>query len=236
MTLVEEDESTLIFDDVDKQNANLNNALVARVLTTKFLFLSTLQSKSKALAKALGDIIGEILKVHEDSVEKVPALSNKKTPDSWPLLLAESSKRQQNNSPGAIIPRSTQSIRTEASSQFSLAIVVNKPIVKALDVDDLSDLYIPDVGTIATYPPIPSTIYTPHGGSSFKPLQMNTVATTDVVICSTTKQSTNKENTSPNRISKRQPDNLSMRKTLKRCKGPKQILFSLTLSSRDEPN
>jgi hypothetical protein len=50
------------------------------------------------------------------------------------------------------------------------------------------------------------------------------------------KQFADKENASPNRILKRQSDSLSMRKTLKRCRGPKQALFSPTLSPVDEPN
>ncbi|XP_030494901.1 uncharacterized protein LOC115710690 [Cannabis sativa] len=47
MTIVEEEEPPLILDDVEVQNDNLDTVLVARVLTTKSVFLSTFQKQMK---------------------------------------------------------------------------------------------------------------------------------------------------------------------------------------------
>ncbi|KAF4382154.1 hypothetical protein F8388_008640 [Cannabis sativa] len=97
-------------------------------------------------------------------------------------------------------------------------------IVESVDVDDLFDIFIPDVGTIATYPPNPTLSYAPPHAHCLKPLQISTNAATDAVICSSVKHAVDKENTSPNRLIKRKSDNISLRKTLKRCRGPTQAM------------
>ncbi|KAM6569413.1 hypothetical protein CsatB_017398 [Cannabis sativa] len=104
---------------------------------------------------------------------------------------------------------------------------------------DLSDLYMPNVGQqagiVATYPP--ETMHT-------QPLNVRTAATshhiqyptmTDSTICMLpTGADCDKENSSPNRANKRLPEKLSLRKTLKRCRGPKPILSTSELSTDTE--
>uniref|UniRef100_A0A803NW03 Zinc knuckle CX2CX4HX4C domain-containing protein n=1 Tax=Cannabis sativa TaxID=3483 RepID=A0A803NW03_CANSA len=491
MTIVEEDDSPLILDDVELQNNTLDTVLVARVLTTKSVFLSTFQkqmkdhwngrfqttitekppdlfvlsfgcegdkqrvllkepyhfqnhhivlytpsvlqkvtsddlifspfwvqcyrlpflSKSKTLAKALGNIIGEFLEVHEDSLEEgwgpflrfrvklnvtkpllrgrniqlrqtrdkfwvdfryerlpewcmecgrlghpfqkcmiwmekidngiepelpygpelkgaalptsgydryrtdfskgnawplltrlarnsitsaVPAITRRPLPQPCPLLQGESSEDQQrtNNLTASVQSRvstmgSNMNITATVTSQYPISHekpattamlssslvnstpattvkftpallngLVNKQsdvnfnnvgssptvlpttnhAIDSVDVDDLSNIFIPDIGTIATYPPNPTLTHAPHHCNSNQALKISTNVATDAVVCSSVRQSMDKENASPNRFFKRQSDNISLRKTLKRCRGPTQAMYSPNLSTREDTN
>uniref|UniRef100_A0A803PLN9 Uncharacterized protein n=1 Tax=Cannabis sativa TaxID=3483 RepID=A0A803PLN9_CANSA len=98
------------------------------------------------------------------------------------------------------------------------------PAVAILNVDDLTYLYIPDIcinhNTNVTYPPMSTTVHAPLNGTDFHHAKMNPFTTTDAVINTTLRQNVDKENNSPNRLSKRLPENISTRKILKRCRGP----------------
>uniref|UniRef100_A0A803QNY0 Reverse transcriptase domain-containing protein n=1 Tax=Cannabis sativa TaxID=3483 RepID=A0A803QNY0_CANSA len=118
----------------------------------------------------------------------------------------------------------------------SKSLNTSKARTDLVDVDDLSDIFIPDVGTIATYPPNPTLSYVPSNAPSLKLLQNSTSTATDAVVCSSVRQVVDKENTSPNRLFKRQPDNTSLRKTLKRCRGLTQPMFSPSLSTGEDTN
>uniref|UniRef100_A0A803PXI7 Uncharacterized protein n=1 Tax=Cannabis sativa TaxID=3483 RepID=A0A803PXI7_CANSA len=105
---------------------------------------------------------------------------------------------------------------------------------------ELSDLYMPSVGHpigyIATYPPIVATMNTFNPNSVLVSLQLAYLKMFDSIICMTAGAGIDKENNSPNRVRKRQPEKMSMRKTLKRCKGPKPTLPVLNFSTDDETN
>uniref|UniRef100_A0A803Q0X0 Zinc knuckle CX2CX4HX4C domain-containing protein n=1 Tax=Cannabis sativa TaxID=3483 RepID=A0A803Q0X0_CANSA len=283
MTLAEEDESTLILDDVDVQNSNLDIVLVARVLTTKFVFLSTLQRQIKDywngrlgpflwfrvkcdvtkpllrgrniqlkqtrdkfwvdfryerlpewcmecgrlghpfpnclvwMKKMYNGIELEIL--YGPELKGVALLTfgydryrtDFSKENAWPLRLARNSLVSAVLGLSSRTPPQPRPLFTSAQSvavmdtnlcataitppptivKFTLALLTNitnknigakdetswpsasiiaqhKTSFEHVDVNDLSDIYMPDVGTIATYPLSPSIINTPRDERGFK--------------------------------------------------------------------
>lgn len=102
---------------------------------------------------------------------------------------------------------------------------------------DLTDIYMPNTrqmfGTFATYPPDTNITHALHAASASTQHvgpSVQFVSTT----CLITATVPDKENQSPNRASKRLPEKLSMRHTLKRCRGHLPTHSSSTLSVADE--
>ncbi|KAF4378812.1 hypothetical protein F8388_006263 [Cannabis sativa] len=90
---------------------------------------------------------------------------------------------------------------------------------------DLSEMFMPNIGQplgyIATYPPDANTTNLFNIASNMASQPTYAPIMSDSTICMTTAALYGKENQSPNRVSKRLHENMSMRKALKRCRGHK---------------
>uniref|UniRef100_A0A803PE40 Reverse transcriptase domain-containing protein n=1 Tax=Cannabis sativa TaxID=3483 RepID=A0A803PE40_CANSA len=128
---------------------------------------------------------------------------------------------------------------THMASSIS-ALQSPKPAVEIQEVDDLSEVYMRDIGinhhTFATYPPIPSTVNTMSRGPGTQHTPLRQIISTDAVISTTMQQTIDKENFSPNRQPKRQTKSTLVRKFLKRCRGIQHTESNPTLSTGQESN
>ena len=118
---------------------------------------------------------------------------------------------------------------------------VPKPLISVTnedcsDVSDLSAVYVPNMqGSFATYPP-ETTMTNAYYRAPVSVQHTDPPIVTDSTTCSIYTDAFGKENQSPNRATKRLSDKISMRQTLKRCRGPINTTSTTTLSADAEMN
>ncbi|KAM6547166.1 hypothetical protein CsatB_018842 [Cannabis sativa] len=105
---------------------------------------------------------------------------------------------------------------------------------------DLTGIFLPGVGPpqgyIATYPPDVKSIVMPDFTNVNAYPKQHYLNTSDSMVTTTAAHDINKENQSPNRVSKRHSEQMSLRKVLKRVRGPIPSLSTSELSTDAEIN
>uniref|UniRef100_A0A803QAY6 Uncharacterized protein n=1 Tax=Cannabis sativa TaxID=3483 RepID=A0A803QAY6_CANSA len=258
ITLNEEEQTVFEFDFREPIDSELvlDGVLYARILTTKKVWLSTLQrqmvehwnkkflviisededmvvltfrlpfmSKTKKLAEALGNKIGEFIEVFEDSLFEGcgPFLRIRVKIDVTKPLMRESYVHNSNiQTRETFTPVLCHEFHYTEGDHPPTTAPETFPSMEPDTFTDLTCIYIPIsrhgncFNTIATYPPLPKNIMAQNICTLSMPLT-NATASPSLIV-STRMEKQGKENCSPNCNPKKQQERDSLRDILKRCR------------------